>query len=39
MTKNSEVNGSVRENVSVSFIAPSCFNKQKKCKYERTFKE
>ena len=37
--KNSQVNGSLRENVSVFFIAPPCFNKQKKCRYERTFKE
>ena len=39
MTKNSEANGSMRENVSVFLITPSCFNKQKKCRYERTFKE
>ena len=39
MTKNSQVNGSLRENVSFFFITPSCFNKQKKCRYERTFKE
>ena len=39
MTKNSQVNGSLRENISVFLIAPSCFNKQKKCRYERTFKE
>ena len=39
MAKNSQVNGSLRENVSVVLIAPSCFNKQKKCRYERTFKE
>ena len=39
MTKNSQANGSLRENVSVFLIAPSCFNKQKKCRYERTFKE
>ena len=31
-------NGSLRENVSIFFIAPSCYNKQK-CRYERTFKE
>ena len=37
--KNSQANGSLRENVSVFLIAPSCFNKQKKCRYERTFKE
>ena len=37
--KNSQVNWSLRENVSVFLIAPSCFNKQKKCRYERTFKE
>ena len=37
--KNSQVNGSLRENVSIFLIAPSCFNKQKKCRYERTFKE
>ena len=34
--KNSQVNGSLRENVSVFLIAPSS---QKKCRYERTFKE
>ena len=39
MTKNSQANGSMRENVSVFWIAPSCFNKQNKCRYERTFKE
>ena len=39
MTKNSQVDRSLRENVSVFLIAPSCFNKQKKCRYERTFKE
>ena len=39
MTKNSQAKGSLRENVSVFLIAPSCFNKQKKCRYERTFKE
>ena len=39
MTKNSQANGSLRENVSVFLIAPSCFNKQKECRYERTFKE
>ena len=39
MTKNSQANGSLRENVSVFLIAPSCFNKQKKCRYKRTFKE
>ena len=33
--KNSQVNGSF----SVFLTAPSCFNKQKKCRYERTFKE
>ena len=27
--KNSQANGSLRENVSVFFITPSCFNKQK----------
>ena len=37
-TKNSQANGSLRENVSVFLIAPSCYNKQK-CRYERTFKE
>ena len=37
--KNSQVNGSFRENVSVFLIAPSYFNKQKKCRYEKTFKE
>ena len=37
--KNSQANGSLRENVSVFLIAPSFFNKQKKCRYERTFKE
>ena len=37
--KNSQANGSLRENVSIFFITPSCFNKQKKCRYERTFKE
>ena len=37
--KNSQANGSLRENVSVFLIAPSCFNKQTKCRYERTFKE
>ena len=37
--KNSQVNGSLRENVSIFLIAPSCFNKQKRCRYERTFKE
>ena len=38
--KNSRVNdGSLRENISVFLIAPSYFNKQKKCRYERTFKE
>ena len=37
--KNSQVNGSLRENVSIFLIAPSCFNKQKKCGYKRTFKE
>ena len=38
--ENSRANdGSLRENVSVFLIAPSCFNKQKKCRYERTFKE
>ena len=37
-TKNSQANGSLRENVSIFFIAPSCYNKQK-CRYERTFKE
>ena len=36
--KNSQVNGSLRENVSVFLIAPSYYNKQK-CRYERTFKE
>ena len=39
MTKNSQANGSLRENVSIFLITPSCFNKQKKCRYERTFKE
>ena len=39
MTKNSQANGSLRENISIFFITPSCFNKQKKCRYERTFKE
>ena len=39
MTKNSQANGSLRENISDFLIAPSCFNKQKKCRYERTFKE
>ena len=34
--KNSQVNGSLRENVSVFLITPSS---QKKCRYERTFKE
>ena len=34
--KNSQANGSLRENVSVFLIAPSS---QKKCRYERTFKE
>ena len=29
MTKNSQVNGSLRENVSVFWIIPSCFNKQR----------
>ena len=29
MTKNSQANGSLRENVSIFLIAPSCFNKQK----------
>ena len=37
-TKNSQANRSLRENVSVFLIAPSCYNKQK-CRYERTFKE
>ena len=37
--KNSQANGSLRENISVFLIAPSCFNKQKKCRYKRTFKE
>ena len=38
--KNSRANdGSLRENISVFLIAPSCFNKQKKCRYERTLKE
>ena len=36
--KNSQANGSLRDNVSVFLIAPSCYNKQK-CRYERTFKE
>ena len=36
--KNSQGNGSLRENVSVFWIAPSCYNKQK-CRYVRTFKE
>ena len=27
-TKNSQANGSLRENVSVFLIAPSCYNKQ-----------
>ena len=37
--KNSQANRwSLRENVSVFLIAPSCFNKQK-YRYERTFKE
>ena len=36
--KNSQANGSLRENVSVFLITPSCYNKQK-CRYERTFKE
>ena len=31
--KNSQANGSLRENVSVFLIAPSCYNKQK-CRYE-----
>ena len=39
MTKNSQANGSLRENVSIFLITPSCFNKQKKHRYERTFKE
>ena len=39
MTKNSQANGSLRENISIFLIAPSCFNKQKKCRYKRTFKE
>ena len=30
---------SLRENVSVFLIVPSSFNKQKKCRYKRTFKE
>ena len=30
-TKNSQVNGSLRENVSIFFIAPPCFSEQKKC--------
>ena len=34
--KNSQVNGSLRENVSIFLIAPSS---QQKCRYERTFKE
>ena len=34
--KNSQANGSLRENVSVFLIAPSS---QKKCRYKRTFKE
>ena len=34
--KNSQANGSLRENVSVFLIAPSS---QQKCRYERTFKE
>ena len=37
--KNSQANGSLRENVFIFWITPSCFNKQKKCRYERTFKE
>ena len=38
--KNSQANdGSLRENISVFLIAPSCYNKQKECRYERTFKE
>ena len=37
-TKNSQANGSLRENVSVFLIRPSCYNKQK-CRYERIFKE
>ena len=36
--KNSQANGSLRDNVSIFLIAPSCYNKQK-CRYERTFKE
>ena len=36
--KNSQGNGSLRENVSVFLMVPSCYNKQK-CRYERTFKE
>ena len=39
MTKNSQVNGSLRENISILLITPTCFNKQKKCRYKRTFKE
>ena len=39
MTKNSQANRSLRENVSVFLITPSCFNKQKKCRYEWAFKE
>ena len=39
ITKNSQANGSLRENVSIFFITPPCFNKQKKCRYKRTFKE
>ena len=39
LTKNSPANGSLREKVSIFLIAPSCFSKQKECRYERTFKE
>ena len=34
--KNSQANGSLRENISVFLITPSS---QEKCRYERTFKE
>ena len=29
MTKNSQANGSLRENISIFLIAPSCFNKHR----------
>ena len=34
ITKNSQANGSLGENVSIFFIAPACFSEQRKCRYD-----